>query len=862
MTVNLSNPLGAKLLWGLNPADSLNEQITGTVPSGTIGATATLTEGVAYIPAAASTNWATSGLTINPHDNDISLAWYGLIKVTGQPYFVRYVGGGYGWELKSEPWSGSQIQLKFIGYWSGAAATAIVNVTDNTVYHVGIRVNRVTNEIDVLLNGTVVAPGISWNTATDNPGSSAVLSMNNSGGGSNGCITLQCYGEALSDAEFASLAADPKQVFQAPPTVLTIPGATQANSVPSVGIQIPGFIYIDNLVQTNSISPAQVTRTQSLAAASVVQDNALPAVNFNPHSRMRAIVDSIPLHTWVAVNTTRYLDAQMPAGDRPYGAPNAYDHVKILIPWSSVAWDYDHARLYVWGGGHANYTGNQLYIWHGDTGEWELACLPSALDLTNSNWFIIDGKAPQSSHTYHNNIWLKYNNMFATFGGASLPSGGPPLEYNGGATRRVAPWLYDLTKIDSTKVGGSGGSGMNPARLGLNAWQHRRDKVPTGMAGTNAYPIDYQQHTSGTTVTIHKDGKDYAVMTMDNASGFPYWYRYEFGDVRAGENDTCTYLGPSGNTVLTEGWMVYDDKRDLVYRSANKNSPSYTQAELVVRNPWIPGAGLTPIRVVDSVTGEFFQMQTVPGSGDNPYGAAYDSREDCIWMWSGRLPDTGAVWRIDIPPYNPTTGWASTNWAITKINPAGTKPRGQPVQPVLGKVKYLPEVGGFVTLDSPSEDGSNDATVWIFKTSQLVTSPALSGASVAQSNAVSSGQVVQVEVGSALTPQQSIWLKNLALLHGLVHGSPLTVSSSARSSGDVVQAISEASGVVTVTTMSAPTGAPGPSKLSANEDAWLEGLARIYGLLEPLTVTPTARSAGTLTQAVSESVGVTTVTRI
>lgn len=52
--------------------------------------------------------------------------------------------------------------------------------------------------------------------------------------------------------------------------------------------------------------------------------------------------------------------------------------------------------------------------------------------------------------------------------------------------------------------------------------------------------------------------------------------------------------------------------------------------------------------------------------------------------------------------------------------------------------------------------------------------------------------------GGGLTTEQADMLTALAKIHGLVRGTPLVVSPTARSAGDIVQTITESSGVTTV----------------------------------------------------------------
>jgi hypothetical protein len=126
----------------------------------------------------------------------------------------------------------------------------------------------------------------------------------------------------------------------------------------------------------------------------------------------------------------------------------------------------------------------------------------------------------------------------------------------------------------------------------------------------------------------------------------------------------------------------------------------------------------------------------------------------------------------------------------------------------------------------------------------------------AQAASVVGSAAVSVEGG--LSPKHAAWLEALARLHGLV--DPLTVSSTSRGDGTVVQTVAQEGGTVTITTVSAPTGDDGDSPLTAQQAEWLEGLVRLHGLIEPLSVTTTSRGDGTVQQTISTTGGTTTVT--
>src|SRR3546814_4381105 len=64
----------------------------------------------------------------------------------------------------------------------------------------------------------------------------------------------------------------------------------------------------------------------------------------------------------------------------------------VVGAWSSMAWDSARGDLIFWGGGHANYPGNEIYLWHSSTLEWERASLPSeVVKVADARFEAIDG---------------------------------------------------------------------------------------------------------------------------------------------------------------------------------------------------------------------------------------------------------------------------------------------------------------------------------------------------------------------------------------------------------------------------------------------------------------------------------------
>jgi hypothetical protein len=111
----------------------------------------------------------------------------------------------------------------------------------------------------------------------------------------------------------------------------------------------------------------------------------------------------------------------------------------------------------------------------------------------DNGFFIADSAAPQSAHTYDNNIFAPLNDLFFSLGGATFNSGADfSNRAADGALVRAGPWAWDPTRADPNKVGGTTGSGYNPATVGGQMWSNQQGKwtgqeVPSYINGNSAY---------------------------------------------------------------------------------------------------------------------------------------------------------------------------------------------------------------------------------------------------------------------------------------------------------------------------------------------------------------------------------------
>src|SRR3989338_8128362 len=110
----------------------------------------------------------------------------------------------------------------------------------------------------------------------------------------------------------------------------------------------------------------------------------------------------------------------------PAGAPAGswWSPVQIMQGYSGGVLDTARNRLIIWGGGHADYPGNELYAI-------ELTPTPRALRLTDPSLYTLgtteelaDGR-PSSRHTYSCLVYLPDQDALFSYGGSLWREGWP-----------------------------------------------------------------------------------------------------------------------------------------------------------------------------------------------------------------------------------------------------------------------------------------------------------------------------------------------------------------------------------------------------------------------------------------------------
>lgn len=284
---------------------------------------------------------------------------------------------------------------------------------------------------------------------------------------------------------------------------------------------------------------------------------------------------NLPADTWLEVPSTHFGD--FCAAHEPAGAHDVQGCGAIINAWGGGAWDPVHRRMILWGGGHNDYFGNEVYGFSTKTFQWELlvegSAVASAAALTEP---MADG-TPVSRHTYDGLAYLTQANRMFAFGGATSPQGGSSH----------LTWSLDL----DTK-----------------AWKQ--------LAVTQGLPAGTSQYFMGSAY----DEADQRVY-MRNQDGV--WV-YEVA------GDTWTRLLDAGYPPLYPEWSqwhyrrgVFDPKRKLFFTLGGTTA-----------------SGKPELFAFDVTTSQAVHEAWVTSGGDdivssNAPGADLDTAADAIVAWNG-----------------------------------------------------------------------------------------------------------------------------------------------------------------------------------------------------------------------------------
>ena len=428
-----------------------------------------------------------------------------------------------------------------------------------------------------------------------------------------------------------------------------------------------------------------LARAQSIALAGDAASSTLGIAG------LITLLDGMAEGDWAQVSLNQFSDVWTPAELRPLKGKSNPPPSNIISAWSSFAWDSQRGDLIIYGGGHANYPGNDVYRWRSATREWQRASLPSeVIEDDFSNFIAIDGvdNAPTSAHTYDNSVYLKNSDRYLTFGGAVHGRGGAyKKQVDATTVRDTGPYLFDPARADADQVGGTTGSHVqrvapHPEVVGGNMWENR--DMFGNIAGSPPLPGSF---INGTTAYYDDDGIDVVYVSARPGGTAQNLYKLTIADPTDPTLDTWEQVGRYFNGFNGQGAGAFDpilnvfvrtSETSFVYWDLNTASPSNRNVLFAPSDP----------------SGEFVLSKS--------WGMDYDPARGQFVLWNG----AGEVWMLIPPAVVSPIGWT----LVKQPSPTSLVPNGTTGTGILGKWKYIPNLDAFIGLQDAIA-----GNIWMYK---------------------------------------------------------------------------------------------------------------------------------------------------
>jgi hypothetical protein len=163
-----------------------------------------------------------------------------------------------------------------------------------------------------------------------------------------------------------------------------------------------------------------------------------PMFGIQPRDVLTSLLATMTSGTWASVNQTlsgvaygNVLVSNPNAAGSPDSATIAADIKGTTGPsaipnsWGGACFDTTASRLLIWGGGHSDYHGNEVYAFNCPTLTWSRLTAPDdpvALGYAGTSGILPNGN-PASRHTYDGLVYIAPTNTMRSVGGAGADSG-------------------------------------------------------------------------------------------------------------------------------------------------------------------------------------------------------------------------------------------------------------------------------------------------------------------------------------------------------------------------------------------------------------------------------------------------------
>ena len=309
---------------------------------------------------------------------------------------------------------------------------------------------------------------------------------------------------------------------------------------------------------------------------------------------------------------------------------------------------------------------------------------------------------PIAAHTYDNNTFLSVADRFLTWGGATYNGDGGPYrrisETDPTKFRTTGPYLFDPSRADGNKVGGTTGSNVRrvlPAPItGGQMWENR--DIPLHLAG-QSYPED---SIEGCSVAVVEGGRDVMYVGARHlyATDLSVW-RYQLTDINNPALDQSSLVGAYNIGTVGITTCGYDPTRKLFVRTGTNTSP-FVFWDLTKAGP----TNSDQLVQIDPTIASLQSWLTAQGLNIANCAIKFDPVRRTFPLWCG----AATIWEL----HSPAAGNTASGWTITKLPPPPSlaPPGDTGGTGVLGKWRYADYYDVFVGLED-----INEGHIWIYK---------------------------------------------------------------------------------------------------------------------------------------------------
>lgn len=161
----------------------------------------------------------------------------------------------------------------------------------------------------------------------------------------------------------------------------------------------------------------------------------------------------MPANQWTSLPNTAFDPWCRSHGLVEPGQGDAYRCHNVITAWGGGAYDPDQHAMVLFGGGHNDYAGNEVYAFDIARAAWRVVKAPTPYSqVVPSRDEYLDG-TPVSRHTYDGFAYIRDLHQLFVWGGARFQDGGST----------AASWLFDARTQRWTRrasYNGPGGSGL------------------------------------------------------------------------------------------------------------------------------------------------------------------------------------------------------------------------------------------------------------------------------------------------------------------------------------------------------------------------------------------------------------------